>query len=421
VTVRPPRDAARRDGGSMAPTAPAAPAVATVPTAPSIDVLQLVYGGAGGQAAVARSLTTVLRRAGLRSGVVLHARPAELETDRAAWPDADVVEVIPRAGRFDPTVSRTLARIVAARPPRALLSHIPYAVGAVRRLRRDGTVAATTFTEHHSLARRRRRDDLRSWRMLGAVSAAVLLTDAYLAGYPLQARARRLGTPLHVIPNGVDVALFRPRPPSEDVGQAQAGGAGALRIGMASVMGPGKDHATLIGAVARVRATHPQAQLVLMGDGPTRPELERLCATVGLSVADGGVTFTGLLGPEQLADALRSLDLYVQSSAGETQSTAVLQAQASGLAVVGTRVSGVTDAIRDGVDGLLVAPGDAGAMADAIVALADDRPRAAALGAAGRARVVERFSLERMGQGYLALLAELDPQGPWRAAHDRLA
>jgi glycosyltransferase involved in cell wall biosynthesis len=396
----------------MAPTLDDAP----------LDVLQFVYGGAGGQAAVARSLATVLQRAELRSGVVLHARPIDLVTDRAAWPGVELIEVVPRSGPFDPRVSRSLERIVRRHPPRALLSHIPYAVGAVRRLGRDGTVAVTTFTEHHSLARRRRRDDARSSRMLSAVSATVLLSDTYLADYPLKERAHRLGTPLHVIPNGVDVALFRPRSAAEEQAAEIRRATGALRIGMASVMGPGKDHATLLRAVAHVRETHPHAHLVLMGDGPTRSELERLCETLGL-LGDGrgeGVTFTGMLGVDELADELRSLDLVVQSSAGETQSTAILQAQATGLPVIGTRVSGVSDAIRDGVDGLLVPLGDVEAMADAIRTLADDASRAASFGAAGRSAVEQRFSLERMGQGYLALLDELDPDGPWREAHDRL-
>jgi glycosyltransferase involved in cell wall biosynthesis len=386
-----------------------------------LDVLQFVYGGAGGQAAVARNLATVLRRAGLTSGVVLHARSVDLVTDRAAWPDVDVVEVVPRTGRLDPSVSRSLERIVRRRPPRALLSHIPYAVGAVRRLSRDGTVVAATFTEHHSLARRRRRDDLRSWRMLRAVSATVLLTDAYLTAYPLKARAQRLGTPLRVIPNGVDTALFWPRDGGAD-GAADAARptTASLRIGMASVLGPGKDHETLIRAAARVRESHPYAHLVLMGDGPTRRELERLCDTLGLLRATAGVSFTGQLGPEQLADTLRGLDLYVQSSAGETQSTAILQAQACGLPVIGTRVSGVSDAIRDGVDGLLIPFGDVTTMADAIRTLADDAPLRAAFGRAARAHIEGRFSIERMGQGYLALLDELDPSGPWREAHSRL-
>lgn len=233
--------------------------------------------------------------------------------------------------------------------------------------------------------------------------------------------AQRLGTPLRVIPNGVDAALFRPGSATgSDVASRTEPHSGALRIGMAAVMAPGKDHATLIRAVVRVRETHPNAVLVLMGDGPTRPELERMCAAVGLSADGSGVTFTGMLGPQRLADELRRLTVLVQSSAGETQSTAILQAQASGLPVIGTRVSGVSDAIRHGVDGLLVPFGDVAAMADAITMLADDAPRAAAFGAAGRTRVEEHFSVEHMGRGYLALLAELDPNGPWRAAHGRL-
>jgi len=376
-----------------------------------VDVLHLLYGGTGGQAAVVRDLAAGLRSVGLTSGAVLHARPAELDVHTENWRDIDALWVIPRRARVDPTVSRSLRSVFARQGARAFVTHIPYAGRAISRARSDGSVASAVFVEHHALDRRTWRHDLRSRRMIGRVAAVALLSEAYLEQYPLRDRALHRGTSLVLLPNGVDIRQFRPTDTSERTVDR------AFRLGMAGGMTRGKDQATLVRAVASLREAEMDVHLVLMGDGPERAELERLTARLGLSSA---VTFTGQLPPLGLAEQLRALDVYVQSSQGETQSTAILQAQASGLPVVGTRVSGIIGAVREGVDGLLVEPESAESLSAAIRLLAERSDLARAYGRSARDRVAREFSLERMTHGYLDLFDRLDPTGPWRKASARL-
>ena len=101
------------------------------------------------------------------------------------------------------------------------------------------------------------------------------------------------------------------------------------------------------------------------------------------------------------------MDLYVQPSVAAGMPNSVLEAMAAGLPVVATAVGGTPEVVLDGETGLLVAPGDPSALADAMLALLADRRLAEAFGQAGRARVETHFSEERMLQQLEALLDRL--------------
>jgi glycosyltransferase involved in cell wall biosynthesis len=106
-------------------------------------------------------------------------------------------------------------------------------------------------------------------------------------------------------------------------------------------------------------------------------------------------------------DILRSLDLFVLPSLAEGISNTILEAMATGLPVVATRVGGNAELVDDGRTGTLVPAADADAMASAMVDYAADAGRARAHGLAGRERALARFSLERMVQDYEALYDRL--------------
>ncbi len=91
------------------------------------------------------------------------------------------------------------------------------------------------------------------------------------------------------------------------------------------------------------------------------------------------------------------------SSLGEGISNAILEAMATGLPVIATRVGGNSELVRDGLSGRLIEPRRPDALAEALTAYLDDPRLAGAHGAAGRERVVEDFGLERMLAGYTAL------------------
>jgi colanic acid/amylovoran biosynthesis glycosyltransferase len=155
-------------------------------------------------------------------------------------------------------------------------------------------------------------------------------------------------------------------------------------------------HLTLLAFQAAL-ARCPDARLVMIGDG----ELLEACRhlSVALRIAHA-VEFPGPLPPAEIAARLRTARAFVQHSVrtttGDREGTpvAVLEAGATGLPVVATRHAGIRDAVLDGQTGLLVDEGDVESMARHLITLATDRERAAALGAAGCARVRAQFSLE---------------------------
>jgi len=104
---------------------------------------------------------------------------------------------------------------------------------------------------------------------------------------------------------------------------------------------------------------------------------------------------------------LGAADVAVMPSLNEALSNVVLESMAAAAPVVATCVGGTPEALTDGATGLLVTPGHAGAIASAVSRLLDDRELAARLGHAARARIAERFSVDRMVSATEDLYAEL--------------
>jgi glycosyltransferase involved in cell wall biosynthesis len=133
------------------------------------------------------------------------------------------------------------------------------------------------------------------------------------------------------------------------------------------------------------------AVLCMVGDGPDRERLERRAHELGIARA---CYFVGY--QEDVAGYYRLFDAFVLPSVTEGTPVSAIEALASGTPVIANRVGGVPDVVRDGVDGFLVAPRDVDDAADKIKALADDAKLRRRLGDAGRARVLERYSVSRL-------------------------
>jgi glycosyltransferase involved in cell wall biosynthesis len=174
---------------------------------------------------------------------------------------------------------------------------------------------------------------------------------------------------------------------------------------------PKKGLAVFLEAAARVADAVPRARFVLAGDGPAREALERRAAEPDLA---GRVRFAG--ARRDVHRLLAAYDLFVQPSLWEGFGLTVLEAMAMERAVVATAVGGQPGIVRDGIDGVLVPPGDPRALAAAVTALLGDAGRRTRSGSAGRARALAEFPIERLVDETAALYdALLERRAPWRA------
>jgi glycosyltransferase involved in cell wall biosynthesis len=193
-----------------------------------------------------------------------------------------------------------------------------------------------------------------------------------------------------VIRNGVDVRRFQPRPRDPVLRRSLGVPADARLVVCVSRLNPlkGVDYALL--AASRLVRKFPNVHMLIIGDGAERRALEDLAHRLGL---DGRVGFTRMRldVPEILAQA----SVSIMPSMSEALPNTVLESMASGAPIVATRVGGTSELVEDGVTGLLIPPCDPHALEQAIARLLTDPDLAARLAATARARIVERFSLER--------------------------
>jgi glycosyltransferase involved in cell wall biosynthesis len=151
-----------------------------------------------------------------------------------------------------------------------------------------------------------------------------------------------------------------------------------------------KDYPTLLQAFSQVAVEHPEAQLVIVGQGTLEAELKQMAGRLGLG---DRVRFLGLR--TDVASLMNAADAFVMSSAWEGMPMVVLEAQASGLPVVATHVGGIPEVVVPGKTGYLVPPRDPDALADAMKKLMALPPEERIkMGLEGREQVVARYSLE---------------------------
>jgi 1,2-diacylglycerol 3-alpha-glucosyltransferase len=295
-----------------------------------------------------------------------------------------------------PRPSVALRRARELRPD-VVHAQSPFVSGLMARRIARSVGAPLVFTHHTRFA------DYRHY--LGPLAApGAWLTQAYLAAYwagcaaivaPSTDLADEIGAALHgsrrpivrAIPTGLDlqaVAALVPVDPRPLAGWP----AESLVVVSVGRLAREKSVDLLLEAFARAAEGDPRLRLLLIGSGPLESEL---AARANRGVLQGLVHLTGgLPRPQALAMAAGS-DLFAFASRTETQGLVLAEALAMGLPVVTLEGPGVRDAVRDGVDGIVVArsaadaPGlDRERLTDAIGALAADRARRASLAAAAR-------------------------------------
>jgi len=162
-------------------------------------------------------------------------------------------------------------------------------------------------------------------------------------------------------------------------------------IGMVANFRATKDQPTLVAAAEHVLARHPDALFVFGGGGETMDRSRALAARI----APDRIRFLGPVG-EGLEDLVSTFTIGALATFTEGISNSLMEYMALGKPVVATAGGGTCELVVDGETGILVPPGDPAAMAAAITALLDDPDRGARMGAAGRNRIEEHFSLQNL-------------------------
>jgi glycosyltransferase involved in cell wall biosynthesis len=242
--------------------------------------------------------------------------------------------------------------------------------------------------------------DLMTPAQFRAQAAALRWCDAVVCNS--QAAADRLiatGLAPHkiaIIGNALPVEAFTAAP------AALPKRSGVLRVGMVARMNHRyKNHSGFLRIAAQIHRHMPDAEFLLVGDGPLRQELEREASTLGL-----GASAIFLGDRQDMPTILASMDVAVLTSDSESLSNVILEAMAAGLPVVAFSVGGNSELVSD-QRGALIPAGNETAFADAVQNLLADAALRQRLGSSARQFAQENFSLDRVRQRYAELYLTL--------------
>ena len=324
----------------------------------------------------------------VRLGVI----PGDRFEAKAREAGLDVVEGLHLRARLAPVEyardARRLRRLVRAESVDVVHthhSHDHWMALAVRPRRADGgrAVLVRTFHNHRSVKA--------GWlsRQLYGHTGAV-----FAVSRQIESRCRAVGIAaerVFWIPGVADLLRFSTHADGGAVRDEFKLGEAPVIVSVAR-LARNRGHEVLLAAFRRLLDDVPAARLLLVGKGETRARLEQLVAELGLG---GSVVFTGYRDRD-LPAVLAAADCFALMAAGSDDSCrAVLEAMAAARPVVARRVGALPETVVDGETGHLVADDDPHTVAAALRAIISDRPRARAMGAAGRRRAETEFSPDR--------------------------
>lgn len=324
------------------------------------------------------------------------------ERDALAKDGVSYYSLAMRKGLADPRGWLRLRRWLRAQRPHILHAHLPHAAWMARAMRRCSPASILIDTIHSSATG--------GWTQRLGYRLSRRLPDCVTAVSPSAAQAylaKAMARPesLQVLPNGVDLAKWKPSAAAR-AAKRQALGINQEFLWLAAGrLEPVKDYPTLLKAMTLA----PEARLAIAGAGFQEKALRALIASLGLGLR---VHLIGL--QTDLAAWLSAADAFITCSRWEGLSMSLLESAACSLPAVATDVPGLRDAVHAGTTGLLVRPQDPPALAAAMKALMRSAPESrAAMGECARERVEREFSLvsvlERWERLYIDLLAQKTP------------
>ncbi|MCP1675800.1 glycosyltransferase involved in cell wall biosynthesis [Natronocella acetinitrilica] len=334
----------------------------------------------------------------------LHLATFEPATDQLARVQAVGVQHhhIPRRGKWNPSFISGLGRLVDKAQIDIIHATLNIAVLAAWCARTLASRKPPIIAAIHTTTSRNRKDALiGSWlyspilRRCDAVNfVSHRQREHWLQQIPLEQERTS------VIHNGVDTMRFAPS-------EGDALGRKRPTVVCIAALRPEKGHRILLRAWQGVIAARPDAQLLLVGDGPERGRIEGLIHQYGLA---GSVVVLGII--QDVRPILSGAHLTVlPSTAVETLSLAALESLAMGVPVIATAIGGMPEAVLHEQTGLILEPGRPEELATAILELLSDEPRRQVMAANARADMLARFRKERMGEETAALLERVIDNG----------
>ncbi len=206
--------------------------------------------------------------------------------------------------------------------------------------------------------------------------------------------------------NGVEIGVGRSEKYRERVRSDLRIGPETCLIGTIGRLTPVKGISYLLQAVRLLVQQEQNIKLLLVGDGPMRDTLEQESRDLGIAET---VVFLG--HREDTRELIRAVDIFVLPSLSEGIPMALLEAMAASRAVIASRVGGIPEVIRDGVEGILVEPKDVSALVEGCLRLLRSSDKAKELGDSARRRVDRSFSAESMAGAVRSLYWSLLSQG----------
>ena len=199
------------------------------------------------------------------------------------------------------------------------------------------------------------------------------------------------GERIAVIHSAVDLGRFLVLPERDKSRESLGYAPSDFVVGAIGHLAEHKGHAVLLEAARLLAPEHPSLRFLFVGRGEQEEDLVRRIRTFGLGST---VRLAGFA--EEVAEVLSALDaLAFPSLSGEGSPAVLKEAMACGIPIIASRTSGVEEVVRDGTEGILVPPGDAAALAKAILRIASERAMRIEFGRHGRERARE-FGAESM-------------------------
>jgi glycosyltransferase involved in cell wall biosynthesis len=272
-------------------------------------------------------------------------------------------------------------RIIKERRPDVVHGHSSIG-GALARVAMAGTGVPCVYTSHGLFP---------SLSAMAIERALGRFTDRFIALSPSEVqlvRQLRLVPPERIVmvPNGIE--LEPPPPASYDLREKLAVAPGTPIVGTVGRLAPQKAPEIFVRACAEIARRDAETCFVLVGDGPLADVVQHEIDAAGIASR-----FLLLRGCNDGPSLMSQFDVFALPSRYEASAYAPLEAMRAGAAMVVSDVAGNHEMIDDGRTGLLVPPDDPGALADAVVSVLDDPTRRAALVAAAREQLVERYDV----------------------------